>query len=522
MKPLVCIYCEGTEIKVALLSLGKTGVKLHKILAVRSTNVEGQNPDILDNTKSSFSIEELDSDDGDISFDNLDDEPSGVTDSNISDLEEISAMLDGIKLGSAQFIPIITEPVANYHICEISTDKDKGKIIDEIISDILETKGTTVRKDYVDYIDFSETSKLSVFIEGGIPCANTIDALAEYNDRKYVKIPTIKTAELSLAYYVSKTTKFFPEDFSLIIYTGKEYSKLMFLEGQKIRHIGSTLDIGTQNLQTYDVYFSKILLEMENGGIPRLDNVILCGEDNSENLILSFYGTFPEANVSELKFDAIDSSDLPAEDNENISSFTIPISVAVEYFDEQQKKYKGINILPTYIKEKQKVLQFGWHSYAIMPLLFFVTFFFTFKILSNFREIDNLNSKIVDLTNRQAQNQKIIDMITPLSQKIAGFDKTQAILDSAGSGTEIYWKMLEKESDYLERRRNFWITKLSVPNSEAVNVIGYSLSRSVLTEFADFNNSSLLKSVKYEPLREKNAFKFDLKFFMNSDSVKIR
>ena len=45
---------------------------------------------------------------------------------------------------------------------------------------------------------------------------------------------------------------------------------------------------------------------MENGGIPRLDNVILCGEDNSENLVLSFYGTFPEANVTDLKFDGLD------------------------------------------------------------------------------------------------------------------------------------------------------------------------------------------------------------------------
>ena len=152
MKPLVCVYCEGTEIKVALLSLGKTGVKLHKTLSVRSTDIKSDNPAILDNTASSFSIENLESDDGDISFDNMDNEPSGVTGSNISDLEEISEMLDGIKLGSAQFIPIITEPVANYHICEISTDKDKGKILDEIINDILETKGTVVRKDYIDYL----------------------------------------------------------------------------------------------------------------------------------------------------------------------------------------------------------------------------------------------------------------------------------------------------------------------------------------------------------------------------------
>jgi hypothetical protein len=49
---------------------------------------------------------------------------------------------------------------------------------------------------------------------------------------------------------------------------------------------------------------------MENGGITSLDNIIVCGEDDSENLILSFYGTFPEANVSRLEFDDVDISQL--------------------------------------------------------------------------------------------------------------------------------------------------------------------------------------------------------------------
>jgi len=518
LKPLVCLYCEGTEIKVALFGDGKDGISLFKTLSVRSTDGDDSDTEILSGGNSSFSIEEMDGDD-DIVFDNIDDEQSSLTSQNVSDIEEISRFLDGIKLSAAQFVPIITEPIANYHIYETATENDKGKILNEIIRDIYETKGTIVKKDYIDYVDFSDNSKLSVFVEGNIPCLNTVDAIAEYNEKKYLKVPTIKAAELSLAYYVSKTTKFFPEDFTLIIYTGKEYSKLIFLEGQKIKHIGSTLDIGTQNLQTYDVYFSKILLEMENGGVPRLDNVILCGEDNSENLILSFYGTFPEANVSELKFDLIDSSNLPAESKEDISAFAIPIAVAVEYYDETKKKYKGVKILPSYVKEKQKILQFGWHSYAVMPFLFLVTFFFTFKILSNTEKINKLNSEIVDLSNKQSKNQLIIDQITPLTQRIAGFDRTQAILDSARVGTEIYWKMLEKESDFIERRRSFWLTKIAVPNNTEVSVTGYSLSRSVLTEYADYNNSSLLKSVKYEPLRDKNAFKFDLKFNMNSDSV---
>ncbi len=97
--------------------------------------------------------------------------------------------------------------------------------------------------------------------------------------------------------------------------------------------------------------------------------VILCGEDDSENLILSFYGTFPEANVSRLEFDDLDLSLVDENVRSKISSFSVPIAVAHEYIDELNKEYKGINLLPRYVKEEQKFFQFGWHSYAMLPIL---------------------------------------------------------------------------------------------------------------------------------------------------------
>ena len=100
----------------------------------------------------------------------------------------------------------------------------------------------------------------------------------------------------------------------------------------------------------------------------------------------------------------------------------------------------------------------------------------------------------------------------PLTSRIANFDNTQAILDSAMSGTEVWGQTLEKVSNFLERRRNFWVSNIETNNVEDLTIKGYSLSRSVLTEFAENNNSSILQNVLYEPLREKNAFAYILNF----------
>jgi len=459
----------------------------------------------------------------DLSFDNLDSVStidSGPEEK--SDVETLNDSLGNFKLANMVYIPIVTEPIVNYHHYEGPKPDTKKKLIQTLIKDLQTTKGITVTEDLVDITETNEKSTLGVFLEGDIPCVGLINQLANFNKRRYLKIPTIKTAELSLAYYVSKSTKFFPEDNSLIVYIGKEYSKLIFLEGQKLRHIGSPLDIGTKNLHTYDVYFSKILLEMENGGIPKLDNIILCGEDRSENLILSFYGTFPEANVSELKFENFDINLLNEEDQKNLALYAIPISVGMEYFDELDKVHVGVNFLPKYIQENQKFFQFGWHSYALMPLLFAAAFFLTFKTLSNLRELKELDFEIERLNQRQIQNQTLVNQITPLEVRINSFDATQNIIDGASEGAGLWNSTLGRISDFAETRRNFWVSKMEPISKDEIKLVGYSLSRSVLTEFAEMNKSSLLKNINYEPLREKNAFSYTLNLKLQNDSLKTK
>ena len=258
---------------------------------------------------------------------------------------------------------------------------------------------------------------------------------------------------------------------------------------------------------------------MENGDIPKLDNIILCGEDRSENLILSFYGTFPEANVAELKFDNIDVATLSEDDIKNLALYAIPISAGLEYFAELEKTTEGVNFLPKYIQENQKALQFSWHSYALMPFIFGSAFFFTFQILSNFRQVRDLDYEIEKLNQSQIHNQSLVAEITPLEARINSFDATQKILDEAALGSGLWNSSLTRISDFVETRRNFWVSKLETLQNGDVKLTGFSLSRSVLTEFAELRKSSLLKNITYEPLRDKSAFSYTINIKINADSL---
>ncbi|NWF48991.1 MAG: hypothetical protein HXY49_00430 [Ignavibacteriaceae bacterium] len=508
MKPLVCTYCEGNDIKIVVVNKENNKLKVYRIATA-------------DVPVSTLNVEEgiggvnLESDDTSLLGIEKD---AGAIERNMyeSSITGIKQSLYGLNLNKHLFIPALTEPAVYYHVFEGAKQPKASKLNQLIIEDIRETKNIVVEKESLDYVELSDRSLLSVFIPGEVACINLINSLARLNDRRNYKIPTAKSAEISLAYYVAKRKKFFPDDYSLIVYIGKEYSKLIFLHGRKLKHLGATLDIGTVNLHTYDVYFSKILLEMENGGITSLDNIIVCGEDDSENIILSFYGTFPEANVSRLEFDDLDLSLIEDEIKNSFSTFCIPIAVATDYYDTLSQEHKGIRLLPKSVREEQKFFQFSWHGYAMLPLLFAAAFFITYQILQNTREINRMNTEIEELTRLQIQNQEILTQIAGLETRINSFDQTQAILDSATAGTEVLRKIVEHISDFCGQRQNFWITKIARGEGDLVAVEGYSLSKNVMTEFAYSFESATLNSVTYEMLRDKNAYKFNITFNLSN------
>jgi len=506
MKPLVCIYCEGNDTKLAIVHKENETDKV-KILRVASISV----------TKSAVKMESeatgFNLDDESIQLEGMDGGlESFERDHAESAINNMQNALAGFNANKHLFIPALTEPSIYYHLYEGPRSSKPAKLKQAIIDEILESKNLTVEKNSIDYTELADKSLLSVFIVGDVPCINLINSVAHLSSKRNYKIPTVKSSDISLSYYVAKKKKFFPDDHSLIVYIGKEYTRLIFLQGRKLKHIGTTLDIGTANLHTYDVYFSKILLEMETGGIPSLDNIIVCGEDDSENLILSFYGTFPEANVSRLEFDDLDLSEIEDEEKEKFSAYSIPISIAIDYYDEINQLHKGINLLPKTVKEDQKIFQFSWHSYAMLPLLFLAALLITLEILKNDSENKMLTVEIAEKTLLMRQNQEMLGRITQLEGKISGFDQTQAILDSAAAGTGVWNEILKDMSKFTSKRKSIWLTKLSRSDKQTILAEGYSLSRYALTDFAYSIKGATLQNMFYEPLRDRNAYKFNLTF----------
>lgn len=506
MSPIVCLYHEGNDTKFGVFVKEKNQIRMLKAASV-DVYATGK--------KDTPEVNPLQFDEGaGLQIEGMEANIMSEESDGSSIFEGIvTSELAGIKLSAAQFIPILTEPSVYYHLVSKKvTGAVTASVTAEILTDSTDLKEKMIDRETYGKVELADGGTLTVYVRQDIPCIRMVNRLAQYNGRRFYPITSIKSAEVSLVNYVAKKKKFFPDDFSLIVYIGKEYSKLIFMHGRKLKHIGSTLDIGTANLHTYDVYFSKILLEMENGNISTLDNIVVCGEDVSENLILSFYGTFPETNVSRVEFEEVDVSRISPENVGRLSAFTLPIAVAIEYYEEQAKQYAGLNLLPKYVKEDQKFFQFAWHGYAVVPLLFAAAFFITFQVLQNQRDIAKLSKEIEVQTALKNRNLMILSQIENLSQRISQFDQTQSILDSASKGTEIWGKFLKKVSNYGGNEKNLWIRSLMIEEQTGAKVEGHSLNKNNLTPLTAEIDSAMLKSVNYDPIKEKDAYRFVLNF----------
>ena len=112
MKPIVCIYAEGNDTKVAVIGKEKDADKLK---VFRTATVSGTaSPIDVDASATGISLDE-----GALQLEGMEGEPTSLeSDFEGSGIDEIHKQLSGLNLSQHSFIPTLTEPSIYYHLYE--------------------------------------------------------------------------------------------------------------------------------------------------------------------------------------------------------------------------------------------------------------------------------------------------------------------------------------------------------------------------------------------------------------------
>ena len=497
MKNIACIYFEGDDSKIALFTKKKNKITMIKAESLESTLTLSENSAMaLDASNGSGQ-------NGDYyNYDYSAEDSSGFDQTFIQSLNKIFWEDD---ISKYEFIPILSEPSVYYRTIttEKKSDNKKKKQKKEIVQNTIELEGD---------------KKLSVSLSEQSNYLQVLNSLADINNRKRLKIPVVKSAELSLVAYINRKYELDTNAITLVLYVGKEYSRLIFLRGDELLHIGSKLSVGKNSFNSHSVIVSKILLEMEQSSINKINNILICGEDTSVELKSELKTAYPESRVYKIGIEGVEFID---ESSNADSSFIITSAVAEEYFYDYEDQYSKINLLPDYIREEQKLFQFSWQSYLMMLLIFLSAFYFAFNVVSNRNSIEQRENEIQKLMLVEQQNREAVNKIKSYENKIKNVDRTRAIMNQLSSGMGVLSSTLKDLAIFGSHNRNYWISNMSLDENKKLNIHGFTLSRRPIKALADFYNRSLLQKIVFEPLRELRVFKFSIDAGkINNGSVK--
>ena len=505
MKPITIAFSDGKELKLGIFTKIKGVLRVHRLVTVSA--LSEQNTEDL----SGFSL--LEADPG-VKLDTSHTVAAGITPETGEDADFAILMrsdFSGVRLHETQFVALVTEPYV-YYVPYSKPFKDKKEIAKDLKEDI--NLLTDHKYDFNNFAlnPMADSHHLVTLLEQEIPVLRSIKNLARINGRKRYNIHSVKTAELSMAHYIATYCNYGDDENTLVVNFGADVSRLLFMQGKKLKHIGAALDVKANEIDNISLYLSKILLEMENGGIPKLDHIVLSGKFQPEIMIDEFSSLFPTAIVESIQFPELSLEALHPDKHELIVEFGYLIATAFDVLNVEKQNGYTVNLLPRSVIEEQKVLQFGWHTFAVLPLLFLVTLWLTTMYVENKQLMLELDQEIQRLTVLKIENTTILSQIDEIDQRINNFDQTQSLLDEGTRGAEQWTKFLSASTNYLGNKRSVWYRTLNLEDNNTFKLEGHATNRKALTEFSDFLSSynSLLKNIKVEQIGKTDVFRYTL------------
>ena len=352
----------------------------------------------------------------------------------------------------------LSEPAIYYHILESDFGLKGKKLKDRILEELKNIRAFQPAADAVDAIKTDEGNLLCVVREDGLSLINSLENVKGFIGGRIPFIPVIDSADISLMNTVRLNYDLQPQEVSVIIYVGVEFTRLIFMRGDHFYQFAPILGEGYDSPNLQNTVYSRLLLEQDNLAIPRIHRIILAGESKRIAFRDFLIQQLPEQEVEYLLAPRLDTTELTAEEQDMLSEYAVPIGVAWRVLEPNNPLVYKVNLLPAEIREGQRVFKLAWHGYLLMLLLFLSTLFFTWQIGQKSRDIRELRDVLTLKEGQRAENQTLAGSIQTLQEQLGRYKTSLALYDSLVPGSERWSKVLTQVSHGVEDLNSIWLS----------------------------------------------------------------
>ncbi len=246
---------------------------------------------------------------------------------------------------------------------------------------------------------------------------------------------------------------------------------------------------------------SRLLLEQDNMGIPRIDKVILAGECQKIAFDEFLREQLPDVEVKYLRTPEVDTSALPADLQEAIPEYAVAISTAWKMLDEKHPAFFPVNVLPESVREGQRSFKLAWHGYVLFVLVFLSTFYFTTRYTGLKQELGQKEGTLALLQEKVSENDKLKAAIGALNDQIGRYNTALAVYDSLVPGSDMWNRSLAHLSKGVEDLGAIWITEMRSMGGGSISLQGYALYRARIPRIAALFDNATLTKVEVKEIR---------------------
>jgi len=404
----------------------------------------------------------------------------------------------------------LAEPSIYYHVLESDFGLKGKKLKMRILDELKSIRAFQPAADAVDAIKTDEGNLLCIVREDGLSLINALDNIKGFIGNRIPVIPAIDSADVSLMNLVRLNYDLQPQDVTVIIYVGVEFTRLIFMRGDHFYQFAPIIGEGYDSPNLQNTVYSRLLLEQDNLAIPRINRIVLAGQCKRVAFKEFLAQQLPDQEIDYLLAPQLDSSMLSPEDQEMISEFAVPIGAAWKVLDPESPRVYNVNVLPADVREGQRVFKLAWHGYVLMALLFFSTLFFTTQVTQKSKEIRDLGDVLTLKESQKAENMTLSNSISALEEQLTRYRTSLALYDSLVPGSERWSKVLTQLSHGVEDLNSIWLTDFSGAQDGSVGMNGYAVYRTRIPRLSTLFDNSLLREVNVQAIREQTVYKYKI------------
>ena len=404
----------------------------------------------------------------------------------------------------------LSEPAIYYHILESDFGLKGKKLKDRILEELKNIRAFQPAADAVDAIKTDEGNLLCVVREDGLSLINSLENVKGFIGGRIPFIPVIDSADISLMNTVRLNYDLQPQEVSVIIYVGVEFTRLIFMRGDHFYQFAPILGEGYDSPNLQNTVYSRLLLEQDNLAIPRIHRIILAGESKRIAFRDFLIQQLPEQEVEYLLAPRLDTTELTAEEQDMLSEYAVPIGVAWRVLEPNNPLVYKVNLLPAEIREGQRVFKLAWHGYLLMLLLFLSTLFFTWQIGQKSRDIRELRDVLTLKEGQRAENQTLAGSIQTLQEQLGRYKTSLALYDSLVPGSERWSKVLTQVSHGVEDLNSIWLSDFAAGQEGLIKINGFTVYRTRIPRLATLFDNSLLIEVNVQAIRDQTVYKYNI------------